>query len=422
MKLSFFILLFLFIYQSYAQDIDYAKNMITTLCSEELGGRGYLKKQDQKAADLIQKELQSFGVKSFNDSYLQEFYISVNTFPKDVVLEVDGVSLSAGVDFIPTPYSGSGKGEYPVDWLNKDVLKDTNSLKLFLHKERKDGFVLIVDTAGAGKTEITRLMEALVFGNRLNAKAIVVVEGEKLVNYMSQFDSDVPRFMVRKGVIQSDCKSIKYKVRNKFKIRHKTQNVVGYIEGKKDTFIVFSAHYDHLGSVGEQFYFPGAHDNASGVSMVLDIMKHYHETGEKPEYSITCMFFSAEEVGILGSKYYVMNPLFPLEKIKFLINLDLVGTGDDGIQIVNGSVHKSEFNLLQKINEESNYLKQIKTRGEAANSDHYPFHAKGVKSFFIYTLGGISEYHNIYDKAETLPLTEYSDIVAMLLKFVTSYE
>jgi len=96
----------------------------------------------------------------------------------------------------------------------------------------------------------------------------------------------------------------------------------------------------------------------------------------------------------------------------------MVGSGDKGIQIVNSTVFKKEFALIDNINSEKKYLPQIKKRGAAANSDHYFFYEKGVKSFFIYTLGEYKEYHNINDKAENLPLSEYEDLFRLLTEFV----
>jgi aminopeptidase YwaD len=130
------------------------------------------------------------------------------------------------------------------------------------------------------------------------------------------------------------------------------------------------------------------------------------------------MAFTGEEVGILGSTYYTEHPLFPLSKIKVELNLDMVGTGDEGIMLVNGAVFEKEYNTLVKINDEKKYLKKIGKRGEAAISDHHPFYKNGVKSFFIYTLGGTSEYHNMLDVAKTLPLTEYEDLFRLLTDFV----
>jgi aminopeptidase YwaD len=130
------------------------------------------------------------------------------------------------------------------------------------------------------------------------------------------------------------------------------------------------------------------------------------------------MAFGAEEMGLLGSKFFVENPLFPLSTIKFLINLDIAGTGDEGITVVNGSIYKKEFDLLFSINDEHNYLPQVKSRGEACNSDHCLFHLNNVPSFFIYTLGGIKAYHDVFDIPETLPLTKYKEYFKLLNSFV----
>ena len=97
--------------------------------------------------------------------------------------------------------------------------------------------------------------------------------------------------------------------------------------------------------------------------------------------------------------------------------MDLEGTGDEGITVVNGSVFRSEFALLNEINDREKYLVKIKSRGKAANSDHYWFTEKGVPSFFVYAMGGIQAYHDVHDKGATLPLTEFEDLFRLLVKF-----
>ena len=85
----------------------------------------------------------------------------------------------------------------------------------------------------------------------------------------------------------------------------------------------------------------------------------------------------------LLQKYFVDNNTLDLTKIKFLVNLDLLGTGDDGIMVVNATEFKPQFEKLKKVNENGNYVKEIKQRGKARNSDHYWFSEKGVPCFFI---------------------------------------
>jgi len=134
------------------------------------------------------------------------------------------------------------------------------------------------------------------------------------------------------------------------------------------------------------------------------------------------MCFSAEEIGILGSKFYTENPLFPMDDIKLLLNLDIMGTGDDGIQVVNGTIYKEEFDRLVSLNEEKSYLAQVKIRGERCNSDHCCFHEKGVPSFFSYTLGGKSEYHHVDDTAESLTLSKFEDVFKLFRDYLGSME
>jgi Zn-dependent M28 family amino/carboxypeptidase len=182
--------------------------------------------------------------------------------------------------------------------------------------------------------------------------------------------------------------------------------------------IVLMAHYDHFGKMGKAL-FPGANDNASGVAMLLSLACYFSQ--HQPEYTTVFIAFGAEEIGLVGSKYFVEHPPFDLDKIKFLMNFDLAGTGDEGIQVVNGSVYQSEFDRLKALNSESEYLPQVKIRGSACNSDHCSFDQKGVPGFYIYTLGGIRAYHDIYDKYETLPFTEFEDYFQLVTEFLNGF-
>ena len=214
-------------------------------------------------------------------------------------------------------------------------------------------------------------------------------------------------------------KTVSFDITNEFIPYHLSQNVIGYVQGSvyPDSFIVYSAHYDHLGQMGKDVYFPGANDNASGCAMLLNLAKHYSKPENQPKYSIAFMAFCGEEVGLLGSKHYTENPLFPLKNIKFVFNMDIMGTGEEGITVVNGSVFKTEFDKLKEINAQNNFIKDVKIRGKSANSDHYFFSEKGVKAFFIYSMGGIKAYHDIFDRPETLPLNEFENLFKLITKF-----
>ncbi len=417
-KITFFILFLFYFTFSFSQDISYARKIIDSLCSPYMYGRGYANNGDKKAADFIQQELINDNIKPFGKSYLQPFDISVNTLPGKVSIKIDNNMLKPGADFLVSSNSKNTEGTFKIVWLTKDIIKNDSIFSIFRNQDYHDK-VIIIDKTGITDGETLQFTEFLRTINLFRAKAVIFPD-DKLVWGISNGgkETDFIVIDILKNKIPADAKQISIEIQNKYFEKYTTNNVTGYIEGKTypDSFVVFTAHYDHLGIMGAGTYFPGANDNASGTAMVLNLAKYYSEN--RPDYSVAFMLFSAEDAGLLGSEYYTGNPLFPLEKIKFLINLDLVGTGDDGITIVNGSVFEKEFNTFVKINEEKKYLKAINKRGEAANSDHYPFYEKGVKSIFIYTLGGIAEYHNIYDKAETLPLTEYNDLFKLLIDFV----
>lgn len=202
-------------------------------------------------------------------------------------------------------------------------------------------------------------------------------------------------------------------------INYTAKNVIGNIEGKiADTCIFITAHYDHLGRMGKKTYFPGGNDNASGTSMLLNLMQYFAKKENQPPYTLVFIAFAGEEAGLLGSEYYTNHPSKDLEKIKFLLNLDLMGTGDDGIMVVNGSVFEKEFSLMEKINSEQQLLKTVGKRGKAQNSDHYYFTEKGVPSFFLYTTGGRTAYHDIYDDGPGLPLTKFKEVFKLISTFI----
>ena len=112
----------------------------------------------------------------------------------------------------------------------------------------------------------------------------------------------------------------------------------------------------------------------------------------------------------------------PLKNIKFLLNLDMNGTGEDGIKVVNGAVDTLNFKKLKTLNEQDGMLMaSVQPRGKAANSDHYFFSEAGVPAFFVYTLGGVSHYHDVYDRPETLEMSEFNDLHKLFLLFLRSF-
>jgi Zn-dependent M28 family amino/carboxypeptidase len=162
--------------------------------------------------------------------------------------------------------------------------------------------------------------------------------------------------------------------------------------------------------------FPGANDNASGVAMMLDLANYFSKN--PPKYSIAFMAFAGEEPGLVGSKAYTGNPWdeLPLGKMKFLVNLDLMGSGEKGMAVVNATIFTDYYAKLQEANNAHNYLPAFKMRGKAANSDHYWFVERDVKGFFFYLMGSYSNYHDVQDNSNNLKLGEYYDKSFLLIR------
>lgn len=413
-KRSIFVLFLLIKLALPAQDIQYARKVISKLCSPAFHGRGYAKKGEEKAAKFIRSELKSLKIKGFTDNYFQPFSHPINAFPSAMSIKINNKKLIPGADYLVKASSNSCKGTFKLLTLDSAFFADKDEMSRVANTDLSKYFV-VIDTLGTSNPEIKEFVEAIIFLNPFNAAGIVEVVYTERLTYVPSTVRDIfPTIQIRKEVFREKPATIEVNIKSEFYKNYETQNVAAYIEGETDTFVVLSAHYDHLGLMGSKTRFPGAHDNASGVAMVLNLAKYLAERNKKPHYSVAFLFFSGEEAGLFGSKYYTEHPLFPMSKIKFLMNIDLVGSGEDGITVVNGSVFTEEFNKMVQINEEKQYLKTIKKRGAAANSDHYFFYENGVKCFFYYTLGAYKEYHNIYDTAEALPLNEFEDIFRLM--------
>lgn len=406
--------------QQKSEIVTYARTIIDTLCSPQMHGRGYMNKGDSIAANYIKKKFEEYKLKSFGMSYYQSFYLPVNLIKDiDKLVWGDLKELKPGKDYQVLSFSSSARSWYPMSktvWLDSTTFYSQKKFRQFIRQKKLSNKYVVVNIRRVNEETVADAF------NNVTIRGLVFLEYDKLTSSVSSYSYSFPAIKVLitdsiNASVLSKKKFIDMSFNTQLLSIYKSQNVIGYIPGvqRPDSFIVFSAHYDHLGRMGKDVYFSGANDNASGCAMLLNLAKYYSEN--PPKYSVAFFAFGAEEIGLIGSKYYVEHPLFPLKQIKFLINLDIVGTGDEGITVVNGTEHKNEFEHLMRINEEKKLLPQIKIRGKAANSDHYFFSLAGVKSFFIYTLGGIKAYHDIYDRPETLPLTKFEELYKLLIEF-----
>ncbi|MDF1612924.1 M28 family peptidase [Stygiobacter electus] len=202
--------------------------------------------------------------------------------------------------------------------------------------------------------------------------------------------------------INNKIKSFNLKTKLKFKGSFKertfiSRNVIGYIEGSdkklKDSYIIVSAHYDHLGigkPVGNDSIYNGALDNAIGVSVMLEIARAIVQNKFLSKRTIIFIATTGEEYGLLGSKFYVENPVFPLYKTVADINIDGVAInrnfeGIIGIGAEFSTLKKTLQNLAndKKICVE-NIPGEFKKMGEFNLSDQLSFAQAGIPSILIY--------------------------------------
>jgi len=419
MKNSIMIFFLLFANTLLAQE-EYGRKVVKELSSSKYYGRGFVFDGDKKAADYIAKEFKEIGIEPLPNnkgSYFQHFTLSPNVFPKETLLSIDSKKLKVGQDFLIDAASKPIKGTFP--WVYLDLQKEL-SLEDILNDKNLIGKFLFIDEQQALKrlSNDTYKEWLDILKKKGNQIGLVINSTNKLLWRTLTYQIDKPVLYLKDFSTNRTSGTLNLRVVSSQKIDYQTQNVCGFLKGtgNTDSTIVITGHYDHIGAIGKNVVFNGANDNASGTAMMLYLSNYFKANPIR--YNMVFLAFSAEESGLLGSKYFASNSLIDLTKIKFLLNLDMAGTGDDGIQVVNGSIFKKEFDKMVQINNVNNFLPEVKIRGAMNRSDHFPFYEKGVPCFFIYTLGGISAYHDIYDVYETLPFTNFNNYAKLLIEYI----
>lgn len=217
-----------------------------------------------------------------------------------------------------------------------------------------------------------------------------------------------------------------------------TENVLGFIEGteEKDEAIVITAHYDHVG-INDGKIYNGADDDGSGTSAVLELAEAFalaKEAGYAPKRSLLFMTVTGEEKGLLGSKYYVNHPVFPLEKTVANLNIDMIGRIDkahegngDYIYLIGTDRLSTELHdLSEEVN--SNYVNldldytyndENDPNRYYYRSDHYNFAKNNIPVIFYFN-GVHEDYHQPTDTVEKINFEKMEKISRLI--FYTAWE
>jgi len=287
-----------------------------------------------------------------------------------------------------------------------------------------------------GKTEVVNpimsAMPKVLFIDRTVADALLKGSGHSLIELQNSIDAT--RHPHSFAITDKKLKITEISLSEEKKLN----NVAGYIEGSdpvlKNEVIVFSGHYDHIGTSGNKVN-TGADDNASGCAALLSMANAFESLGKKPLRSILFLWVSGEEVGLYGSKSYVDNPLFPLDKTVADLNMDMIGrvkgvadstdetpmTGPNTVFVITDNQSKELVEIANEIDKKSPLDFDYSLSGRDhplqlfSRSDHYNFVEKNIPILF-FTTGLHTDYHSPGDVVDKI------DFKKMELVTRTMYE
>ena len=396
-----------------AQDMKLYKHIVKDLSKSKFEGRGYVNDGVRKAETYLAEQYRNAGV---DKVILQAFSIDINTFPGEAKMSVDGKKLTPGTQFVIREYSPGVHGSFPlyyVDTANYDFEKITADLA----KPENKGCFVVVDFWFPYKhgKDFRQLEIQTEFANT----GMLYTWETPLKFYKAYGETVWPKpILWASSDFPKDAKSITADIDHEFRPNYKCNNVIAKVEGQRhDSTIVFIAHYDHLGHLGKDLYFPGANDNASGNAALVTLAKHYAQN--RPEYDMLFISVAGEEANLRGSTFFVEHSTVPLERIKYLINLDMIGDNNPVQYCEVSEQGMKGFAEMEAINAKRHYFQSL-NRGElAANSDHYPFAEKGVPCIFYENEEGnaFQYYHTANDTFEHF----YSETYGLLFKLITEF-
>ena len=408
--------------QAGAQDLAHYKKVIKEISSAKYQGRGYAKGGANKAGKFLAEEYKRAGV---DEVVCQPFTLDIQTFAGKMearCMMEDGrwKTLQPGIDFSMREYSPGVKGEFPV--YHVDTLNfDADKMFADLQKPEYKNCLVVCEFWFTYKHReaFSRLQKA---GECQNAGLIFTWEAPiKFFKAYGHRVVDKPIVWVTPEAIEG-VKRVKLNVDAKFLKDYECFNVISKVEGQRhDSCYVFTAHYDHLGNLGKKVFYAGANDNASGTATLVTLAAYYAK--HRPKYDMYFLAVSGEDANLRGSTYFVEHPTVPLEQIRYLFNIDMIGDNSPVQYCEVSDEGMKAFPLFEKINKEKQYFKSLHRGGLAANSDHYVFAVRHVPCIFLENEKGdaFQYYHTIFDNWEHVVTDSYEPVFRLVRDFVEQY-
>src|SRR5579872_7452832 len=449
---------------------------VKALASPAMEGRGAGTKGIERAADLIEQRYKTLGLQpAGSKSYFQPFTVITGAKLKDGNrLEVaDGKSketLKLNQDFVPFSFSASAAAAGPVVFAGYGATAPEFGYDDYAHLDVKDKIVLLLryepsgfaaKSGNAGFTQHSQLITKAINARNHGAKAVILVNGkltdgeedqltkfgsvngpENVGTVIVQLKNDAANVWftdVGKSLadIQNQINSSSSSASFAFpatiqvslgvnieKTRATVNNVLAYLPGKTDEYIIIGAHYDHLGygnvdslapsQIGK--IHPGADDNASGTAGVLELARLLAPRRGQLQRGILFADFAGEELGLLGSAEWVKEPTLPLDKAVAMINMDMIGRIKDDKVFIGGTGTGATFKeLLDGEKDKFPFHFEYSASGYAA-SDHTSFVGRKIPVLFFFS-GLHSDYHkpsDTWDKIDAQGAAELLDMVSKL--------
>jgi len=431
---------------------------IEYLASEELKGRKPGTAESVMAAEYIRDEFKSAGLEVLGENGMQYFELVTDVELGDGnSFSVNGIKGTLNDDFIPLPFSENGSLAasavfvgYGFDIHNDSVVwndydcMDLNGKWAIILRGSPDAD----SPTGKFNGNMSERIKVMVAKDKGAAGVIFVTgeqfdEGDKLLKLSydkSAARAGIPVVNISRSladtvfsgfglsVAKAEARIIQTQSPYCFTVpavfdvetdvilkKERAQNVVAMLKGSNPAlagqYIIIGAHYDHLGMGGQGSgsrmpdtvaVHYGADDNASGVAGVIELAEKLASEKENIGRSIVFMAFDAEEMGLIGSKYFVENPLVDLDEVTAMINFDMIGRLKPAKTLAIGGTGTSEETgqLLKDLEKNSGLELKLSPEGFGP-SDHAAFYNKDIPVFFIST-GAHGDYHTPYDNVEAI--------------------
>jgi Peptidase family M28/PDZ domain/PA domain len=436
---------------------------VKVLSAPNMEGRGAGSQGIARAAHLIEQRYKSLGLEPAGTSgYFQPFTVITGAQLKGKnefrFQQCDSkTELKLNQDFVPFSFSASGTVSSPVVYAGYGATAPEFGYDDYAGLDVKDKIVLLLryepasfagKNGNTGLTQHSQLVTKAINARNHGAKAVVLINGklgpheeDLLMRFGSvngPVDSGILLVQAKnaavnawfqaagkslaevQGQINSSGKPASFAFPEALRValtvsventRATVSNVLAYLPGQSDEYVIVGAHYDHLGrgnvdslapsQVGQ--IHPGADDNASGTAGVLELARHFASIAKqgKLRRGILFMNFAGEELGLLGSAAWVKNPTKPLDKAVAMLNMDMIGRIKDEKVYIGGVGTGSSFQNVLEHSQASPPLKIEYSPSGYASSDHTSFIAKKIPVLFFFS-GLHSDYHKPSDTWEKI--------------------